>query len=479
MNAAAERVNLARFFAPSILLDAGEAPANDNSAKLAPPYKWIHCANEGVYRGHHQGEFDLTRSVFDAFVRNFRDDPQYKAGTIDLGDGQSFTGGVKPVIQYDYEHASEMPPWEGSIASGGAPACGWVLDVEVRLGDNGKAQLWAFSQLGDQIRRQIAENQYRSVSIAFTLDGVHWVTGKSIGPVLTSIAFTNHPFMRDLQPLAAANRGAGQPREREVKRPPQSEAPGSTPTEGDRQMSELRERVCKALKIRVLQDDAAVAEAVEEAASGASDLKGLLEALGVSGAEDAMKAIPELQSARERVASLLAELDALLQQDMASDAEVANADVGAAMSAQRMQGDGAKKALGAFREKLVREELAKLSKDGHEPTLSQHRAARAEARKRFLTEYGINDPAKVQLSRPLVAGPGGQQVSSLPIDERADEGDRTETTIDLTNCRGRNTTERLIHYFTQKDQAFASLPIETQLARVHQARTESQLVINN
>ncbi|HET9933716.1 MAG TPA: phage protease, partial [Polyangiaceae bacterium] len=126
--------------------------------------------------------------------------PQFHAGPDGVGD--------KPTIPFDYEHASELSATEGSIPTSGAPAPAWVLDLEVRDGSNGP-ELWALAALGDQIRQQIAANEYRFTSIAFTLDGTDGVSGASVGPMLTSIAFTNHPFLRGLKPLqiAASARG--------------------------------------------------------------------------------------------------------------------------------------------------------------------------------------------------------------------------------------------------------------------------------
>lgn len=474
------------IFAPSIqLFDAGAAPPT----KEIPEYKWIHCANEGLYKGHHQGEFNLTRATFEAFVRNFRDDPQYRVGELDVvvandnadPSPKTYTGGIRPVIQFDYEHASEMPSWEGTIPTSGAPAVGWALDVCVRNGPDGKAQLWAFGKLGAQIRRQIGSDEYRSVSIAFTLEGVHWMSGERIGPVLTSIAFTNHPFMRDLESLAAANRGTSAPARGSVKPttdPNQdpSEAPdsgtSSQPTGATTMADELRERICKTLGIRTLVDDAAVGAAVDEVASSAGDLKGLLEALGVQKPEDAMKVIPELRSARDKIASLLSELDALLQQDATADAAVAQTDIGAAMKAQGFVGDGAKKALGAFREKCVSDEIKKA---GAEPTLSVIRAARASGRALFLKEYGIKDGAaddKLTLTRTFAAGKGGAQVQPPPLaaDDREDAN-----VIDLRGIPGANTTEKLIVHLTKTEAGFDKLPYPTKIQRATEIKRTAQL----
>jgi hypothetical protein len=432
----------------------------------------------------------MTGAVFESFIKNFRADPQYATGKLKVGD-EAHEGGCRPVLQFDYEHASEMPPWEGSIASSGAPACGWVLEVEVRQGADGKAQLWALAQLGEQLRGQIARNEYRSVSIAFTLDGVHWVTGEPIGPVLTSIAITNHPFMRDLEPLAAANRPTGAPGARTVKRSHQpSEAPGarSSLNPGDHTMSDqLRERLCKLLKINIRLDDdavgAAVEEAVEEGDTAKSGLKAVLEALGVADVDAVLKALPELQSAEEKLAAALAELQAIRGADASMDGEMSELDVAAAMSAQNYKGDGAKKALGAFRAQCVANAIAALAATkpkGDEPTIVELREARKKGRETFLTEYGVKDSDKIHLTRSLVAGPNGKQLEPpkdgkvLPIEERGSP----EITIDLRGLKGRNTTEKLITHLTKNEPGFEKLSWERKVTRAGEVRRSAQLTVN-
>lgn len=489
-------INRATFFADSIqLFDA--APANDAAppaapiARECPQYKWIHCANEGLYKGHHQGEFDLTRAVFEAFVRNFHDDPRFRAGTLDL-DGKTYTGGIAKVLQFDYEHASEMPPWEGNIPQSGAPAPGWVLDVAVRNRTDGTASLWVFGKLGDQIRGQITREEYDSVSMAFTLQGIHWKSGKDIGPCLTSVAFTNHPFMCDLEPLAAANRPTSVALGQSVKPTGElSVAPGTSSNPramGDQMSDQLRERICKMLSIRVLLDDAAVGDAVEEAVAQGGSLKSLLESLGVANPDDALKQIPELRSAREKLAGLLSELDALLQQDATADVGVAAADVGAAMKAQKFEGEGASKALGAYRTQCINDETSKLraeadtkaraaGKTEAEPLkLSQIREARKLGRTRFLSEYGITNVEHADLATPLIATKGGNQLEPpvtrpLPISERgADE------TIDLRAFTG-NATQRLIQHLKKTEVGFDKLPFPKQIERASEVKHSTPLTL--
>lgn len=176
-----------------------DAEAAAEQVADVPARKWLHVANEGEYSGHADGKFALTRAVFESFIANLRSDPRYKAGADGVGE--------QPVIPFDYEHASELDPTSGTIPMSGAGAPAWTLDLKVEDGPDGKAQLWAYAQLGDKIRAQIKAKEYLFTSIAFVLESSDPSSAAKTGPKLTSIAFTNHPFLRDLIPLAARAQG--------------------------------------------------------------------------------------------------------------------------------------------------------------------------------------------------------------------------------------------------------------------------------
>lgn len=467
------------FFAPGlVMLDAEAPPANDTEPpkpREIPQYKWIHCANEGEYKGHHQGGFDFTREVLEAFVRNFRASPQFKSGALELG-GQQVTCGTEPVIQFDYEHASEMPPWEGTIPATGAPAPAWVVDVTVRNGPDGKGQLWALADLGPTIRQQIASRQYRWVSIAFTLEGVHWITGKPIGPVLTSIAFTNHPFMIDLEPLAAANRVTSQPARAAVRSGgDSSEAPDRSRNDSSRAGAKMedkfREQLCRVLKINTLATDDQVVAAVDDSASSGNKLKSLVAALDQVDFESAMKVVPQLKEARDNAAALLDELNGLLGQAQAADAAVAPVDVGAAMRASGYKGDGAQKALAAHRQSLIDGEIAKVEKTkkaGERLSAAEFAAARDAGRKAFLTLHGITDQNNAALAVSLVAGPNGVQLSppvaGRPLSMTDTQGTPSDA-IDLRAVAGANVVDKMINHLRKSDPGFGALPWVRQVER--------------
>jgi hypothetical protein len=468
--------NWATFFAPGLVFLDAEAgpPANDTAppapitAKDIPRFKWIHCATEGHYKGHHQGGFDFTPEVFATFVKNFRASPQYKQGKLELG-GQSITVGTEPVIQFDYEHASEMPPWEGTIPEKGAPAPAWVVDVATRLSD-GKAQLWALADLGDDldstsIRHYIATRKYRWVSIAFTLAAVHWITAEPIGPLLTSIAFTNHPFMIDLEPLAAANRVTSQPARAVARSASDSsgahDGTQSSRTGGARMDDKLRERICHALKIQTLANDEQVGAAVEESAGSGSKLQSLVAALGEVDYAAAMKVVPQLKEARDNAASLLDELNGLLGQAQAADAAIAPVDVGAAMRAAGYKGKGAEVALASHRQSLILAALSKVEKtkkQGERLTAAEHVAAIEAGRQEFLSTHGVKDQVHAHLGTALVAAPNGVQLApptpGVPLSMTDTNG--AAAAIDLRNVSGHNEVDKMINHLRKAEPGFGA-----------------------
>jgi hypothetical protein len=161
----------------------------------AKPF-WVQIAQAGVYKGYSAGPVTFDLAMFDKLIENFRSHPWYKAGPDGVG--------MTRVVPYDYEHASEMDPSSGSIPQKGATAPAWALEIEMRDGGDAGPQLWALTDpVNDEVRKCLKEGGYRSTSVAIWNNAVDGVTGKKIGAVLTSIAFTNHPFIEGMAPIAA------------------------------------------------------------------------------------------------------------------------------------------------------------------------------------------------------------------------------------------------------------------------------------
>jgi len=150
-------------------------------AELDAPV-WNQLARCGTFRGHPAGPFELTPAIFDEIVANFMATENRR-------------------IPIDFEHASETDATSGSIPTGGAPATGWILQLDNR----GLAGLWGLVQWLEPARTYIREGKYRFFSPAIRFGAKDRVTGKPIGARMTSGALTNIPFLDGLMPLAATD----------------------------------------------------------------------------------------------------------------------------------------------------------------------------------------------------------------------------------------------------------------------------------
>jgi len=144
--------------------------------------RWQQIAKCGEFRGHPAGPFALNPAVFADICRNF----------TEVDGGQ---------VAFDFEHASEMEPTDGAIPTEGAPAQGWIRQLDNR----GQAGLWALVEWLEPARTYIKQGKYRHVSPAIRFGAKHPETGKPIGARLTSVALTNKPFLRGMVPVMATD----------------------------------------------------------------------------------------------------------------------------------------------------------------------------------------------------------------------------------------------------------------------------------
>ncbi|HZL96181.1 MAG TPA: phage protease, partial [Vicinamibacterales bacterium] len=186
---------------PCVALSAGTDSAEGESS--APKPRWLEAAYTGHFKGHWMGEFEFTRKTFEQIVSNLQKHPAFVAGTEKLTPDEIQTRKLG-VVQFDFHHASEMHPTDGDIAVNGAPAQGWVLDAKIQDGEDGKSHLWVYAYFMEPAATYIAQNQYKWVSVSVDFNGPDPETGEPIGAVLTSVALTNHPFLRELPPIAAS-----------------------------------------------------------------------------------------------------------------------------------------------------------------------------------------------------------------------------------------------------------------------------------
>lgn len=159
---------------------------------------WSQVAAAGEFHGYAGGSrsFTFDEHTFRQLVANFRKHPAYRGGSSD-------------VIPWDFHHASEMSACEGSVPTSGAPAQGWVQELEIRHTPQGQAELWALTRWLEPAKTYIKEGRYSWASVSVVFDSVDPRTGRVVGPVLTSVALTNQPFIEGMQKLAASKQQKG------------------------------------------------------------------------------------------------------------------------------------------------------------------------------------------------------------------------------------------------------------------------------
>lgn len=172
---------------PTIALSAGATDEQN-----AP--RWVQCADAGDFKGHSSGSFKFDAKVFDELIKNFRRHPSYKKGADGYGEAD--------VIPFDFHHANEADA--SRIAAMGAPAQGWVLDLESRMGADGEPELWALGKWLEPARTYIREGRYKWLSVAVWPKAVDAKSGAEIGWYMSSIALTNDPFIQGMKPITAS-----------------------------------------------------------------------------------------------------------------------------------------------------------------------------------------------------------------------------------------------------------------------------------
>lgn len=181
-----------------VILSRVAVNLDETAPGTSPERVWVQVASEGIFKGYAGGtiEFTLDARIFEQIIGNFRRHPSYQAAS----DGY----GMSNVIPWDFHHASEMPATEGTVPSMGAPAQGWIQELSLRMNGEGKAELWALTKWLEPARSYIKEGRYQWASVSVVFDAVDARTGDVIGPLLTSVALTNQPFIEGMQQLAAS-----------------------------------------------------------------------------------------------------------------------------------------------------------------------------------------------------------------------------------------------------------------------------------
>ena len=177
------------FRVPPVQLDGTSEQPSDRP-------KWQHIATAGTYAGYNWGEqpFEFTRKTFEEMVHNLRAMPEYHKGADGWGD--------KDTVPWDFHHATDA--FAADVAVQGAPAQGWVLDLDIRTGADGTVQLWALTRWLSTAAQYIRDGAYKWASVSCFLNAIDPKTGKRVGATITSVAITNTPFIQGMQQLAAS-----------------------------------------------------------------------------------------------------------------------------------------------------------------------------------------------------------------------------------------------------------------------------------
>jgi hypothetical protein len=161
---------------------AGEATADTP--------KWIQIAKTALFKGYVDGQVEFTKAMFDTLVANFRANPAYVKGA----DGW----GKTDVVPWDFNHGSENDPVSHPEAQA------WTLDLDVRATSSPNTfELWSLTRVLEPAKSFIQAGKIKWASVAIWKTAVDPVSGRDIGPLLTSVAFTNVPFVQGMDPIAA------------------------------------------------------------------------------------------------------------------------------------------------------------------------------------------------------------------------------------------------------------------------------------
>lgn len=165
----------------------------DSAGALRAAPLWQHVASAGKFLGYQGGPFEFNRAVFDNVVQRFRQSPAYRVGADGIG--------AAPVVPWDVAHLSESP----ASSPAAHAAVGWVVELDMRDGAAGP-ELWARTVWTEQMRQQILAGAFRFASVVVDFGAIDARTAEPLGPVLSSIAATNQPFIQNLAPLVAASK---------------------------------------------------------------------------------------------------------------------------------------------------------------------------------------------------------------------------------------------------------------------------------
>ena len=143
---------------------------------------WVQISEAGEWEGHDAGPFSLSLAEFESAIAAFKRQEN-------------------PIV-VDYEHSSTESAPEG------APAAGWIRDLETRAGTDG-LELWAMVDWTERAAERIRASEYRFLSPVWLFDAPDRESGEALLAELHSLALTNTPFLDGMAPVELSRlRGA-------------------------------------------------------------------------------------------------------------------------------------------------------------------------------------------------------------------------------------------------------------------------------
>lgn len=401
---------------------------------------WIQVAEEGKFSGHPAGDFEFTEAVFDQLIANFHKHPAFTNDANGIGAAR--------VIPFDFHHASEGAA--SSVAVSGAPAQAWAYDLAKRQGPTGQWQLWSLTEYLEPARTYVREGKYRWTSVAVWPDAVDPKTGEPVGWYMSSIAFTNDPFIQGMVPIAAHR-----------KEQPAAQ-PAATTTKENAMSDEKKIHklvVLLAGRFGIPADDEAVEKRLmlemHSADQAVATLKSILGAIGVQDADAAVKKIADMMRASKQLSDAMPQLAALAEMQVDEEEKKSEEEVEAAMQAHRMP-EAARAALRLMRSGGV--QLDGKQAASHPEAFSAAWKARQGARASFAKEYPTPTADRVYLTRPLVTSADDGVVSPMlrairggadggvTLTREAGPGAGKAGPIHLDRYAGRNVIEKAMAY---------------------------------
>lgn len=161
---------------------------------------WIQVAYEGAWKGHVVGPFEFSKDDLQQMVDNLHRHPSFKPGA-DSAPSAEVDAGDYDVIPFDWRHISEGPAGAAPVELQVAQA--WALDFAVRDGEGGKAELWALCRYLEPMRSLVKAQKVKWTSITAYPHAIDPASAEDIGWYISSIAFTNDPFLQGMASVAA------------------------------------------------------------------------------------------------------------------------------------------------------------------------------------------------------------------------------------------------------------------------------------